>query len=93
MEFSIMTLKFKRFTAIALMALTALGGAVGSAQAGGKHHKFHFKNHHFNNFHSGRTVVVIGGGGRYSCDYYYDKWQWTGSKYWKRQYYACVYSW
>jgi len=86
-----MTLHLKRLPALALVSLIAIGGAVGSAEAGGKHAKFHLKNHHSNQFHSGRSVVVIR---QYdSCDYYYDKWQWTGRKYWKGRYYACVYGW
>ena len=32
--------------------------------------------------------VVYSGGG---CSFYYWKWQKTGSNFWKRKYYACIY--
>ena len=25
-----------------------------------------------------------------SCDYFYNKWQYTGSRYWKSRYFDCI---
>ena len=44
----------------------------------------------FNNFQHGphvRFVVTPNYGG--GCGYYYDRWQYTGSYYWKKQYFVC----
>lgn len=87
-----MTSKFKRVTAVALVSLTALGGAVVSAEAGGNKHfnSLYFSN---NSFHQDKHRLRVFTYSPYSCEYYYDKWQWTGSRFWKKQYYSCIYGW
>jgi hypothetical protein len=58
----------------------ALLGALAPAMAHGKHR------HHFRVW-SPPVVTYYRGG----CDYYYWKWQRTGSKFWKYKYYDCAY--
>lgn len=79
-----------------LAATVALLGAVGSAEAGRRHGGFglkfggggfHKHHHHFHHRHFYGPRIVIGGGG---CGYYWNKWKWTGSYYWKAKYYDCV---
>lgn len=64
-------------TGVAMIALT---GAVGGAQAGGKHFRFGVHKHHF--FHA--PVVVRDG-----CYFYKKMWFKTGSYHWKEKYYVC----
>lgn len=59
----------------------ALMGALAPAMAKGKHHH----HHHFRVWSA--PVVSY----RSSCDYYYWKWQNTGSKFWKYKYLDCAY--
>ena len=82
---------------IASLAVTiAALGAVGSAEAGrpggafkGGGFKIGFKhhNHHFRHKHFYGPRVFVGGGG---CGYFYDKWKFTGSSFWKAKYYSCI---
>jgi hypothetical protein len=63
-------------------SLIALFGAAGAASAGHGHgHGWHHGGHH-----GGLRIVI---GPRYDCGYYYEQWMDTGSRYWKRKYYAC----
>lgn len=83
--------KFKRATAMVLISLTALSGAVVSAEAHSKkHNQVHFK---FKKDHEGRNHWNTFRYSSDSCGYYYDKWQWTGSGFWKGRYYSCIYGW
>lgn len=70
------------FKAVALAAAGfAMLGGVGAAEAHGIYKQ-----------HGPRLRIVIGGGGYgYGCGYLYDRWQFTGSRYWKREYFACLY--
>lgn len=60
----------------------------------GDHHR-----HHRRGFWRGGTFIALGypyyddyyyGGDSYGCDYYYDRWQETGSRYWRIRYYQCI---
>lgn len=62
-------------------ALAALTLAAVSAPASA-----HGKRHHFLD-HGPRLHLYIGGGG--GCGYYLDRWEDTGSFYWKRKYFIC----
>ncbi len=70
--------------AAAASAVTMLGG-VGVANAGGGHHGHHNFHHNFHHFKHGPQLYLSLGG----CGYEYKKWQYTGSYYWKREYYIC----
>lgn len=48
---------------------------------GGGHH------HHFRHRHWHAPHYVYSGP---SCRYYYKKWKWTGSSYWKHKYFDCI---
>ncbi|MCB1519654.1 MAG: hypothetical protein KDJ37_03655 [Hyphomicrobiaceae bacterium] len=71
----------------ALAAGLAIVATTGSAEAGRRHFGggFH-KHHHHHHFFRPRHYVYIGP----SCGYYYKKWKYTGSSYWKYKYYDCV---
>lgn len=83
---------------IASLTVTfAAVGAIGSAEAGKRgggfkfggggfkqhhsHHKFHHR-HHF-----GPSIYIGGGGG---CGYYYHKWKYSGSYFWRVKYFDCI---
>ena len=70
----------KKLLIAAAAAAVTLTGTAGIASAhGGKH--FFFGDHH------PRVLLFLGNGG--GCGYAYEKWQYTGSFYWKREYYIC----
>jgi hypothetical protein len=74
---------YKRIVAVAL-CLLAVAGATLPAQAGKghrHHHHRHWKAHVF--LHAAPVVLTP------SCGHYYAKWQYTGSFFWKRQYFIC----
>ncbi|MBL8564935.1 MAG: hypothetical protein JNM89_04390 [Hyphomicrobiaceae bacterium] len=85
---------------IASLAVTiAALGAVGSAEAGrrgggfkggGFKVGFNHHNHHFHNKHFSGPHVFVSGGGGGGCGYYFDKWKFTGSSFWKAKYYGCI---
>jgi hypothetical protein len=62
----------------AAFAATTLAAISAPASAHEKHHFFD---------HGPRLHLFIGGGG--GCGYYLDRWEDTGSFYWKRKYYIC----
>ena len=73
------------------LALAALAGAIatfaptGNAEAGKLRLHLHgWKHHHFHGHHWRSHRYDFG------CRYYYKKWKWTGSRYWKRKYYRCI---
>jgi hypothetical protein len=69
-------------TAALVAALTALA----PASAGGRHHHHDRHHHHYRYWH--KPVVVVPSYER--CGYYYRKWKYTGSRYWRARYFACV---
>jgi len=60
----------------AAVALAALAAVQAPALAGGKRIKFH-------HLHLAPLVLVD------DCNYYWYKWQHTGSFFWKKQYFIC----
>lgn len=75
----------KKTIALAAVAASLAAFAPASdAEAGKLRHGFrHFGHHH----HWRPHYVFVGP----SCHYYYKKWKWTGSSYWKHKYYDCIY--
>ena len=69
-------------TAVGLVATMAV---LGPATARGRHHHHH--HHHFRTWHA--PVVVASS--YESCGHYFQKWKYTGSRYWRSQYLACMY--
>lgn len=85
-----MTKMLKHGTALALASLMTIGGLPATADAAGKKRvKVVFKTHVTRVVPRNRAVIVVRSG--VSCGYFYDKWQWTGSAYWKGRYDACIY--
>lgn len=75
----------------AVAASVAILGASGSAEAGKRHFGAHFGGHgHHHKFHHRhwRPHYYVYSGP--SCGYYFKKWKWTGSSYWKHKYYDCI---
>lgn len=64
----------KTLVASALVGAAALTGAVGTAEAHGKH----------------RFVIVLGNGGGHDCSFYYWKWKKTGMLKWMYRYQTCM---
>ncbi|MEW5961931.1 MAG: hypothetical protein AB1749_00060 [Pseudomonadota bacterium] len=62
------------------VAMLALTGAVGGAEAGGKHLRFGVHKHHF--LHA--PLVIHDG-----CGYYKRMWWKTGFLFWKEKYFIC----
>lgn len=90
----------KNFAVAALAVAVAVLGAAGSAEAGkrgggggfkfgggGFKHSFHHHHGFGHKRHFGPKIIIGVGGG---CGYYYDKWQFTGSRYWKAKYFNCI---
>ena len=78
-----------RSVARTLVLSTAVGavamlGALTPAVAKGKHH-----HHHFRHYHVWHAPVVVRAYD--SCDVYRWRWKRTGSRFWKAQYFACIY--
>ena len=70
----------------AAAAFATLAGGIGAANAHGHGNHFYFNQHH--------GLRIIGGGDGYgydSCGYLFNKWQYSGSYYWKRQFLLCKY--
>lgn len=80
-----MNIKIKSAAIAAGVAMLALTGAVGGAEAGGKHVHFGIHKHHFHRHHFFHAPVVVHDG----CGYYKHMWWKTGLRYWKEQYYVC----
>lgn len=84
---------------LTLAATAALSFAAAGAPDADAGHGFKFRHHHghSHHFHGHRFGGHYGYGPRISirigkvrgCGYYYGKWQYTGSRYWKRQYMEC----
>lgn len=90
-------MRTKTVLAAVLTASVTMLGAVGSAEAGrggkggggGFHrHSSHHHNHHGHHHRHFRHFYYVDHGG--GCGYFYKKWQWTGSSYWKYKYYECI---
>jgi hypothetical protein len=77
---SIRALSLGTFATIAL----SLGGAA-TANAGSGHHRFH--NFYSFDFRPHTRLVLISPS--YDCGTYYDRWQYSGSFYWKKRYFEC----
>lgn len=77
-------------TAAAVLSLIGSATVTTPAEAGnrfrvhfgGGHHHHHFRHRHW---HTPHYVYLSPG-----CGYYYKKWRWTGSSYWKYKYYECI---
>lgn len=83
----------KSITFAAAAATLMLAAGSGGAMAGGKHFRHHGLGLQFNSFnsiqHRHRRPILrltLGAGG---CGYLYDRWMYTGSFYWKSQFYQC----
>jgi hypothetical protein len=72
-----MTKKMMLGTAIA--AATVVAG-LAPASAHGRHHQFYGM----------RGPVVVAPSYLATCDYFHWKWQRTGSRYWRAQYFDCI---
>ena len=79
-------MSLKSMTIVTAAALATIAGGASAASAHG-HHGHHFKHRH----HHGLRIIL--GGGYSGCGYLYRRWQYTGSHYWKRRYFACKYGW
>lgn len=77
----------KKTIALAAVAATLTAFAPSPEAEAGKRFRLHFGHHHFHHHHRRPHHYVYTGP---SCRYYYKKWKWTGSKYWKRKYYRCI---
>jgi hypothetical protein len=64
----------------AAVAAATVIALVAPASAHGRHR------HHF----GFRAPIVLAPSYTASCDYYHWKWQRTGSRYWRSQYFACI---
>ncbi len=84
-------MKTKTIIIAAAAGLVTTLGAAGMASAGGKssHNSMSMKkeSHESHEHHRPHFNYIIAPS--YSCGYYYDKWQYTGSFYWKKQYFIC----
>jgi hypothetical protein len=75
--------------ALSALAVTAAGSA--PAEAGKKFRGFH--GHHYGHtyhYHHRPRIRVYGYS---SCGYYLKKWQYTGSRYWRKKYFQCKSMW
>lgn len=76
------------FMMAAAAAFATLAGGIGAANAHGHGgHGNHFFNHH-------HGLRIIGGGYGYGyegCGYFFNRWQYSGSYYWKRRFLSCKY--
>jgi len=70
------------------IAVAALAGGIGAAEAGGKK-GFKFHHHWGHNHHHHRIFVPRYGG----CGFYKAKWFATGLPYWKKRYFLCKSGW
>lgn len=69
------------------VGLAALMAMLAPASAHRRHHHHgHHHHHHFRHWHGPAYVTY----GYNSCDYFYRKWKYTGSGYWKYKYSACI---
>jgi hypothetical protein len=77
----------------AIIAAVALAAAMpATAMAGNRHVNVHVGNYFQGNFghgHHSSSGIYINVGGSGGCGYSYDRWQDTGSYYWKKRYYEC----
>ena len=74
----------KSIVAAAASLAFALAAGVGTAQAHDKGGEKHMEKHDFDRHP--HIQLFIGGGG---CGYYYERWEKTGSLFWKRKYFIC----
>jgi hypothetical protein len=76
----------------ALVAASAIGVSMTSANAGGKHHNGkHFSGKHHHGFHRHGGFVIGTPGYGYGCNYWLRKYKRTGNPFFLNRYYACVY--
>lgn len=64
----------------------------GGRHYGGRHygHRRHYGRYYRPYIYGAGIPFFYGGFGYNSgCGYYYRKWKWTGSRYWRNRYYAC----
>ncbi len=70
--------------AIAAVVTASMGGAASAkGWKGGHHWGGHYKGHRYVKIYTPRHYTP-------SCRYYKKKWKWTGYKYWKKKYKACL---
>lgn len=74
----------------AAVGLVAVTTVMAPASAHGRRHHHHH-GHHYRHFHGWYGPVVTYGYSAYGCEYYYKKWKYTGSRFWKHKYFACIY--
>ncbi|MFN3867807.1 MAG: hypothetical protein ACK4MF_01940 [Hyphomicrobiaceae bacterium] len=95
----------KKYAVATLAVAIAVLGAAGSAEAGkrgfagsgagfkfvgggGLEHSFHHHQGFGHKRHFGPKIIIgLGGGG---CGYYYDRWKFSGSRFWKAKYFNCI---
>jgi hypothetical protein len=68
------------------VGLAALMAMLAPASAHRRHHHHGHHHHHFRHWHGPAYVTY----GYNSCDYFYRKWKYTGSGYWKYKYFDCI---
>jgi len=73
----------------ATVGLVAVTTMIAPASAHRRHHHHGHHHHHFRGWY-GPSIVTYGTYG-YGCGYYWRKWKYTGSSYWKHRYFACIY--
>lgn len=67
------------------VAIPALMGGMGAAEAGKKG----FFHHHWKHHHHHHHYLPHFAGDHYGCGYYKIRWHKTGSFYWKKRYFIC----
>lgn len=72
----------KSTLAAASLAVVAISGATGTANAGHRHH-----HNSFGHRHHGLHLYI--GQPHRDCSYYREMWEDTGRSYWKRKYFVC----
>ncbi|MDX2257398.1 MAG: hypothetical protein NW205_00625 [Hyphomicrobiaceae bacterium] len=73
----------------AAVALVALTGGMGDAEAGKRKFGFGFAKHkHVHIHHFRKPVIVVHAG--HGCGFYKFKWKKTGSYFWRNKYFDCI---
>ena len=80
----------KTFTIAAAVAITAaLSAGTAGAHDKGSHISMKMEKHESHEHYGPRVRFYVGPSYDSGCGYYYDKWQYTGSFTWKKQYFIC----
>lgn len=78
----------KKIVLGATVGLVTVVSLVAPASAQRRHHGHNYHNNHFRHWHG--PAYVTNGYAYDSCGYFYRKWKYTGSGYWKHKYFACI---